>query len=102
MTFTKPGKTEEEYFSQRDLENLKKIAQQKRGEMQAAELTQLKETHYGRCARCGMPMEQLVFKGVSIDKCFHCGGVFLDNGELEKLAGNESHFWERVTEIFKF
>ncbi len=30
-----------------------------------------------------------MFRGVAIDKCDDCNGVWLDDGELEKLAGAE-------------
>ncbi|MBI4366393.1 MAG: zf-TFIIB domain-containing protein [Deltaproteobacteria bacterium] len=53
------------------------------------------------CPKCGLELQTIPFKGVQIDQCFHCGGVFLDNGELEKLAGTESHFWDSVLSLFK-
>jgi Zn-finger nucleic acid-binding protein len=31
----------------------------------------------------------VAFRGIRIDRCSNCGGVWLDNGELEKLAGTE-------------
>jgi Zn-finger nucleic acid-binding protein len=38
------------------------------------------------CPRCGRYMMKLVKKGVIIDVCRHCGGMWADKGELEKLA----------------
>lgn len=31
---------------------------------------------------------------VEIDKCFTCGGIWLDIGELHKLSGGEVDLWE--------
>jgi Zn-finger nucleic acid-binding protein len=41
----------------------------------------------------------MVFRGVKIDKCHECGGVWLDAGELETLAGPEGH--SVISEILK-
>ena len=38
------------------------------------------------CPRCRVKMKKLVKKGVVIDVCMRCGGMWVDNGELEKLA----------------
>lgn len=41
------------------------------------------------CPRCGAPMRILEREGVVVDQCRGCGGVFLDHGELERLAAIE-------------
>ncbi|MCH9683390.1 MAG: zf-TFIIB domain-containing protein [Deltaproteobacteria bacterium] len=45
-----------------------------------------------RCPKCGMPLDEITFRGVKVDKCFGCGGVYLDDGELEELAGKPGWF----------
>lgn len=52
----------------------------------------LRQLHYMHCPKCGVDLEEIVFRGVRIDKCFGCGGVFLDDGELEELAGKPGFF----------
>lgn len=39
------------------------------------------------CPACGKPMAKTSIKGigVQIDTCYNCGGVFLDNGELDAI-----------------
>ncbi len=32
-----------------------------------------------------MELVEIDFKGLEIDKCSECGGIYLDNGELETL-----------------
>lgn len=46
-----------------------------------------KRLHWMRCAKCGAQMDEIVFRGVRVDKCLRCGGVYLDDGELEQLVG---------------
>lgn len=39
------------------------------------------------CPVCQSPMREVERRGVMIDTCTQCRGVWLDRGELEKLAG---------------
>lgn len=43
------------------------------------------------CLNCGAKMSSCVERGISIDVCGDCGGVWLDSGELDKLIGSEFH-----------
>lgn len=46
-----------------------------------------------RCPLCGVPMREVNRRGVKIDVCPECRGVWLDGGELERLLeGAET--WE--------
>lgn len=101
MTANKPSTTEEEYFVREEAEKLKRLAIQKNQQLAQAEKTRLKETHWMRCPKCGMELQPILFKGVTIDKCFSCSGVFLEDGELEKIAGGESNFIKAVANLFK-
>ena len=38
------------------------------------------------CSRCGAKMEKIQKENVIIDLCPRCGGLFLDKGEIDKLA----------------
>ncbi|AFV75965.1 zf-TFIIB domain-containing protein [Thermus oshimai] len=37
------------------------------------------------CPNCGVGMKEVERRGVLLDVCPQCGGVWLDKGELEKL-----------------
>ena len=37
------------------------------------------------CPHCGVGMKEVERRGVLVDVCPQCGGVWLDRGELEKL-----------------
>lgn len=92
---------EEEYFAREDLAKIQRLAEEKRGQMALEEQEKLKAAHWMHCAKCGHELHPVSFRGLTIDKCFQCGGVFLDNGELEKLAGHESGFMNAVLSLFK-
>lgn len=46
-----------------------------------------RKLHWMHCCKCGAQMDEIVFRGVRVDKCLRCGGVYLDDGELEQLVG---------------
>ena len=46
-----------------------------------------------RCPKCGSEMVRVSFRGVEIDRCTNCGGLWFDvleHEELRKLEGSES------------
>jgi len=40
------------------------------------------------CSLCRARMRCLVVRGVDVDLCFHCGALWLEQGELERLSGD--------------
>lgn len=38
-----------------------------------------------KCPKCGQEMDPKVYDGVEVDRCFSCGGIFLDKGEMETV-----------------
>jgi hypothetical protein len=68
-------------------------------ELGPAERAQLRALHFMHCPKCGMTLEEITFRGVRVDKCFGCGGVYLDDGELEELAGQPG-FFEALRRMF--
>lgn len=40
----------------------------------------------GACASCGAAMHEGRLRGVTVDLCLSCGALWLDQGELEKIA----------------
>ena len=86
----KPSTTEDEYFVREDAEKKRKLALQTKKETELAEQQRLKALHFMRCPKCGMEMHEVRLRGVDVDVCFSCNGVFLDQGELEHLQKPES------------
>jgi predicted SprT family Zn-dependent metalloprotease len=89
----KPSEKEEEYFKQKEVELLKKFEKEREARLKAEEIEHAKKLHYCKCPKCYGDLKEITFKKkVKIDKCQQCGGVWLDNGELEALAGHEESF----------
>ncbi len=86
----KPSNVEDEYFVREDAEKKRKLALQAKKEKEAAELKQLKDLHFMHCPKCGLKMQEVRLRGVDVDVCFSCNGVFLDQGELEQIEKPES------------
>ena len=75
----KPSDNENEYFARRDAEWLREQRARLDAE-RAAKSTEMK------CPRCGSTLAHRGYKGVSLDSCPRCHGVWLDAGELALLA----------------
>lgn len=96
----KPSDKEEEYFARLEMERRRKLEDERRSALEAAERTRLKELHFMRCPKCGMELQEIEFKGVKIDKCFQCEGLWLDAGELESLAKLEQSAVSKAFKLF--
>lgn len=101
MTQTKPSHTEEEYFTRVEAEKKKKLSEDNQKKLSEEERRLLRATHWMHCPKCGMDLHPIPYKGVTIDKCFSCHGVYLDDGELEKIAGEASGFLHGLLGLFK-
>jgi uncharacterized protein len=53
------------------------------------------------CPSCQQEMYKLERSGVVIDRCSHCGGVFLERGELQALLKAETDFHASITAPFE-
>ncbi len=102
MSMIKPSHEEEEYFTRQEMDKRKALAEKLKAQMQVEEIEKLKKLHWMHCANCGFEMHSVVFKGVTLEKCPNCGGIFLNAGELEQLAGKEGGFISSVVGLFKF
>lgn len=92
MSPVKPSSTEEEYFAREEAEKARRRSAEQSKEISEKERQGLKDLHFMRCPKCGMELTELKFRGVAIDKCTSCGGVWLDDGELETLLKDEGGF----------
>jgi hypothetical protein len=79
----KPSRNEDEYFAKLEAELLAK----QRAKEAAAREEEERKSHYMKCPKDGYDLTTTEQQGVSIDVCAHCGGLWLDQGELEQLAG---------------
>jgi ribosomal protein L37AE/L43A len=75
----KPSQNEDEWFARRDTEWLKEQRAKLDAERKAKESRMT-------CPRCGGTLAQRVWRGVTLDSCTNCHGLWLDAGELAMLA----------------
>lgn len=73
---------EDAYFGRRDQELLEKMRKARRESLapKAAPM---------QCPRCGATLVERVQHDVTVDECPSCGGLWLDKGEFEHIAGRE-------------
>lgn len=81
-------KTEDSWFTKHEKElieqarlRLKEEEQKKESE----EAHRLRELHYLHCPKCGKKMKEIEIKGITLDECGSCKGIFFDGGELDLL-----------------
>lgn len=80
---------EEQFFKKRDEELISKLREKKDD---VAE-TEAQAASQDRCPKCGTPLQRREYLEVEVDECPSCGGVWLDQGELEEIARRESDGW---------
>lgn len=80
---------EDEYFIKKEHELLAKLKAKQEGEARAAsqKISSLK------CPKCGEPLKGRRFQKIAIDQCTSCDGIWLDAGDMKKVAGKESDSW---------
>lgn len=94
---------EDEYFHREEQEKLARLKAAAVAEEAAAALKARKDAHFHKCGKCGADMATELFKGVEIEICGECGGVLLDAGELQALAGrDESSALQTIGDLFNF
>jgi len=76
---------EEEYFHRKNQEVLAKKREELDAQRRVQEAAQLKELHWMRCPKCGQQMVEEERNAIKVDHCTGCGGIFLDQGELDLL-----------------
>jgi uncharacterized protein len=97
----KPSEKEEEFFARMEFEKKKKIEEEKHQRLAGEEKTRLKQLHYMQCPKCGMELIEIDYKGIKIDECSECEGIWLDAGELETVAKLEKTGLDKFFSIFK-
>jgi len=77
---------ENEYFVREDAERIRRLAHTLRKQLEAAERERQRALHWMRCPRCGIEMREVAYRGMLVDVCVGCRGIFLDEGELAHLV----------------
>ncbi|MBM4145846.1 MAG: hypothetical protein FJ240_06180 [Nitrospira sp.] len=97
----KPSEQEEEHFAKMEYERKKKIEEEKHKKIAEGEKERIKELHYMRCPKCGMELIEIGYKGIKVDRCSECEGIWLDAGELETVSKLEKSGLDKLFSVFK-
>ena len=98
---SKPGEKEEEYFARIEFERRKKLEEEKHRKLKEEDKKRLKELNHMRCPKCGMELIEIDYKGIKVDKCSECEGVWLDDRELEAISKFEKTGLDKLFSVFK-
>lgn len=101
MSLEKPSNAEDEYFAREEAARRQRDAIEKARQLEEKEREDLKKLHYMKCPKCGFDLHEQTFRGVVIDKCYHCHGMWFDENELEQLAGHRQYdLFSSVVRLF--
>jgi uncharacterized protein len=85
MTTDKPSRNEDEYFVKQEAELLRTQRAQAEAALRDAE----RKSHLMKCPKDGYDLASSLYHGVQIETCPHCGGMWLDAGEVEAVSHEE-------------
>jgi len=102
MSLSKPSESEEEYFAREEAAKREREAAERARRMADEERERLRVLHYMKCPKCGFDLHETNYRGVSIDKCYQCGGIWLDANEMEQIAGHtEPNVFQGIVRLFR-
>ncbi len=96
----KPSEQEEEYFARQEFERRKKALAEQESKAAEEERLRVLAVARNRCPKCGAPLVMIAFRGVELDKCSRCQGVWFDFGELDQVVAEEKRFLGGLKRIF--
>ena len=94
----KPTEREEEYFAKLEFERRRQALAEQASAAAEEERLRILAVARGRCPKCGAALVTVPYRGVELDKCSRCQGVWLDVGELDQVIGD---FLGSVKRIFR-
>jgi len=77
---------ENQYFYNLEKEKIARMKDDARDQL-------IKELCHNRCPKCGEVIEALTFRGVPLDKCPGCGGIWLGPNDLKQLSEKDHRNW---------
>ena len=79
------SRNEDEYFAREDAERIRKL----RETYSHADRARERKSHHMKCPKCGADLHPEEFRGIQIDRCSECHGLWFDDGEMELLLKHE-------------
>lgn len=97
----KPTEKEEEYFAKMEFERKQKLEEQKQRALSQEERKRSQELHRMKCPKCGMELIEIDYRGIRVDRCSACLGIWLDVGELETLSKLGKPILDKLFDVFR-
>ena len=102
MSLKKPSESEDEYFAREEAAKLQRQAAEQAQRMEKIEREERKKLHFMKCPKCGFDLREVPYRGITMDKCFECGGIWLDDRELEHLTGqSDANVFSGILKLFR-
>ncbi|MBI5015367.1 MAG: zf-TFIIB domain-containing protein [Deltaproteobacteria bacterium] len=96
----KPSEKEEEHFALQEFSRRRKLEEEKQRCFADDQRKKEKDLHYMKCPKCGMDLIEIDYREIKVDKCSACEGVWLDTGELERVAKLDKGGLDRLFSVF--
>ena len=96
----KPTEQEDEYFARLEFERKRKILDERDARAAKDEPWHALAVVRGRCPKCGAELIPVPYRGIELDKCSRCQGVWLDFGELDQIVTEDAGLFGSVRRIF--
>jgi hypothetical protein len=97
----RPSQKEEEYVAKMEMEKKKRMRLELLKTLAEEEKTRLRNLHYMRCPKCGMELRETDYRGIKVDRCSACDGVWLDAGEIDALEKLDRPSLDKLFSVFK-
>jgi uncharacterized protein len=97
----KPSDQEEEYFARLAFEHRKKALAEHESRAAEEERQRVLAVARNRCPKCGALLVAVPYRGIELDKCSCCEGIWLDCGELDRVMADEQGFLGALKRIFR-
>jgi hypothetical protein len=96
-----PTHDEEEYFARLEFERRRQVLYERENRASEEERERILAVARGRCPKCSAELIPVPYRGVELDKCSRCQGVWLDFGELDQVVAQDIGFLGVVRRIFR-
>jgi uncharacterized protein len=96
----KPTESEAEYFARLEFERRRKVLDEREARAAEDERRRILPVVRGRCPKCGAELIAVPYRGIELDKCSRCQGMWLDFGELDQIVTEDNGLFGSVRRIF--
>ncbi len=94
----KPSSSEDEFIAREEAKR-RELARIEHGHQERASA---RDARIATCPRgCDTKLQEEAFRDILIDRCPTCGGVWLDPGELQKIAREDATMVRNVLDFFR-